>query len=141
LEIVEMATIKTNVEVTLSALRDLAYEANCEWEKSGARDGHMLAVALAASDGLAKLSSALAGSNILILAPTKINGQNCVKKIQAIKAVREYTGLGLKDAKDIVDESCNNGWVDLKHVFGCEPTEVSGNKFASDAKAAGIEVK
>lgn len=54
-------------------------------------------------------------------------------KIQVIKAVREITGLGLKDAKDMVD----NAPKDIKENVSKEEAEEVANKL----KEAGAEVE
>jgi ribosomal protein L7/L12 len=44
------------------------------------------------------------------------------KKINAIKLVREHTGIGLKEAKDAVEEFEATGWLRLPGVAGpCAP--------------------
>lgn len=55
------------------------------------------------------------------------------QKIQTIKAVREITGLGLKDAKDLVDGA-------PKEVKADIPKD-EANEIAEKLKAAGAEVE
>jgi large subunit ribosomal protein L7/L12 len=55
------------------------------------------------------------------------------KKIQTIKAIREITGLGLKDAKDLVDGAPKEVKVDV--------TEDEAKEVAEKLKAAGAEVE
>jgi large subunit ribosomal protein L7/L12 len=55
------------------------------------------------------------------------------KKIQTIKAIREITGLWLKDAKDLVDGAPKEVKVDV--------TEDEAKEVAEKLKAAGAEVE
>lgn len=57
-------------------------------------------------------------------------------KINVIKAVRELTGLGLKEAKELVD-SCANGTVVVKENLSKEESDVMCAKL----KEAGAEVE
>jgi large subunit ribosomal protein L7/L12 len=55
------------------------------------------------------------------------------QKIQVIKAVREITGLGLKDAKDLVDGAPKEVKVDV--------SKAESEEIAEKLKAAGAEVE
>lgn len=55
------------------------------------------------------------------------------QKIQTIKAVREITGLGLKDAKDLVDGAPKDIKVDI--------SKAEADEIAEKLKAAGAEVE
>ena len=57
------------------------------------------------------------------------------EKIKVIKAVREITGLGLKEAKEIVDGAPSN----LKE--GCEKAEAEAYKAQLEEVGAVIELK
>lgn len=57
------------------------------------------------------------------------------EKIKVIKAVREITGLGLKEAKELVDGAPSN----LKE--GCEKAEAEGYKAQLEEVGAVIELK
>ena len=57
------------------------------------------------------------------------------EKIKVIKAVREITGLGLKEAKDLVDGAPSN----IKE--GCEKAEAEGYKAQLEEVGAVIELK
>ena len=57
------------------------------------------------------------------------------EKIKVIKAVREITGLGLKEAKELVDGAPSN----LKE--GCEKAEAEGFKAQLEEVGAVIELK
>ena len=57
------------------------------------------------------------------------------EKIKVIKAVREITGLGLKEAKELVDGAPSN----LKE--GCEKAEAEGFKAQLDEVGAVVELK
>lgn len=57
------------------------------------------------------------------------------EKIKVIKAVREITGLGLKEAKEIVDGAPSN----LKE--GCEKAEAEGFKAQLEEVGAVVELK
>ena len=58
-----------------------------------------------------------------------------VEKIKVIKAVREITGLGLKEAKELVDGAPSN----LKE--GCEKAEAEGFKTQLEEVGAVVELK
>jgi ribosomal protein L7/L12 len=58
------------------------------------------------------------------------------KKINAIKAVRAATGLGLKEAKDTIDEADAKGWVNLQIDF----TTQTRLQLARDLVGTGYEV-
>jgi ribosomal protein L7/L12 len=58
------------------------------------------------------------------------------QKINAIKAVRAATGLGLKEAKDTVDEADEKGWVHLTFDF----TTQQRLQLARDFVGTGYEV-
>jgi len=57
------------------------------------------------------------------------------KKIQVIKVVREITGLGLKEAKDLVDGAPQT----VK--AGVSKDEAAALKAKLEAEGAGVEVK
>ena len=57
------------------------------------------------------------------------------EKIKVIKAVREITGLGLKEAKELVDGAPSN----LKE--GCEKAEAEGFKAQLEEVGAVVELK
>lgn len=57
------------------------------------------------------------------------------EKIKVIKAVREITGLGLKEAKELVDGAPSN----LKE--GCEKAEAEGYKAQLEEVGAVVELK
>ena len=57
------------------------------------------------------------------------------EKIKVIKAVREITGLGLKEAKELVDGAPSN----IKE--GCEKAEAEGYKAQLEEVGAVIELK
>ena len=57
------------------------------------------------------------------------------EKIKVIKAVREITGLGLKEAKELVDGAPSN----LK--AGCEKAEAEGYKAQLEEVGAVVELK
>ena len=57
------------------------------------------------------------------------------EKIKVIKAVREITGLGLKEAKELVDGAPSN----LKE--GCEKEEAEGFKAQLEEVGAVVELK
>lgn len=57
------------------------------------------------------------------------------EKIKVIKAVREVTGLGLKEAKDLVDGAPSN----IKE--NVTPEEANSIKEALEAVGAGVELK
>ena len=57
------------------------------------------------------------------------------EKIKVIKAVREITGLGLKEAKELVDGAPSN----LKE--GCEKAEAEGYKAQLEDVGAVVELK
>ena len=57
------------------------------------------------------------------------------EKIKVIKAVREITGLGLKEAKELVDGAPSN----LKE--GCEKAEPEGFKAQLEEVGAVVELK
>ncbi len=57
------------------------------------------------------------------------------KKINVIKVVREITGLGLKEAKQLVDEAPNP----VKEAIGKEEAEAIKNKL--EEAGASVEVK
>ena len=57
------------------------------------------------------------------------------EKIKVIKAVREITGLGLKEAKELVDGAPSN----LKE--GCEKAESEGYKAQLEEVGAVVELK
>ena len=58
-----------------------------------------------------------------------------VEKIKVIKAVREITGLGLKEAKELVDGAPSN----VKE--GCEKAEAEGFKAQLEEVGAVVELK
>lgn len=57
------------------------------------------------------------------------------EKIKVIKAVREITGLGLKEAKELVDGAPSN----IKE--GCEKAEAEGYKAQLEEVGAVVELK
>ena len=57
------------------------------------------------------------------------------EKIKVIKAVREITGLGLKEAKELVDGAPSNG------KEGCEKAEAEGFKAQLEEVGAVVELK
>lgn len=57
------------------------------------------------------------------------------EKIKVIKAVREITGLGLKEAKEVVDGAPSN----VKE--GCEKAEAEGYKAQLEEVGAVVELK
>ena len=57
------------------------------------------------------------------------------EKIKVIKAVREITGLGLKEAKELVDGAPSN----VKE--GCEKAEAEGFKAQLEEVGATVELK
>ena len=57
------------------------------------------------------------------------------KKIQVIKVVRELTGLGLKEAKDLVDGAPKT----IKEAVSKEEAETIKKKF--EAEGAKVEIK
>jgi len=140
-----MADVKDHITSTINNLRDLAYEANCEWENSGWTDGTYLNISNKASEMLVEFSTLLQNEPITAgSTPTRIfqdAADGTAKKIQAIKAVREFTGLGLKEAKDMVDLA-GNGWSDLSFASGYDhPDETKMKKLVDDLTNAGYKVQ
>lgn len=137
--------IKANIESTLTSLRDLAYEAHSEWERAGMENSDLLRLSVKTNEVMNELSQVIALAEMSFSGkPTKIrelpNGG--WKKIQAIKAVREITGEGLKEAKDMVDLTANGAWSDLTFKPGFrDPDEFATKKFIADMNNAGYEVK
>ena len=140
-----MADIKDHITSTINNLRDLAYEANSEWEKSGWTDGTYLNISNSASKMLVEFSTLLQNEPITAgSTPARIfqdAAPGTAKKIQAIKAVREFTGLGLKEAKDVVDLAGSN-WSDLSFAAGYNnPDDASVKKLVDDLTNAGYKVQ
>ena len=84
-------------------------------------------VVVAAADG-----AAAAGEQTEFTVVLKEVG---AEKIKVIKAVREITGLGLKEAKELVDGAPSN----LKE--GCEKAEAEGYKAQLEEVGAVVELK
>jgi large subunit ribosomal protein L7/L12 len=112
---------------TILELNDLVKAIEQEFGISAAAPVAVAAVggggggAAAAADGPSTVSVILASA-----------GDN---KIQVIKVVRELTGLGLKEAKDLVDSAPKP----LKE--GIEPAEAQKIKEKLEASGAKIEIK
>lgn len=137
--------IKAQIESSLSSLRDLSYTSNAEWEKAGMENGDLLTLSIKAGELLNDLSKTVAFVEMSWTgAPAKIRELpgGGLKKIQAIKAVREITGEGLKEAKDMVDLTANGAWSDLSYKVGyTKPEDANIKKFVTEMRAAGYEVK
>ena len=137
--------IKTQIETALDNLRDLAYEVNCEWQKQGMTDVDTINLAIACSNALNDVSSAVSCANFNFgAAPTKIRElpSGSTTKIQAIKQVRAITGEGLREAKDMVDNASPTQWSDLNYKAGiASPEEWQINDFISEMAKSGYEVK
>lgn len=137
-------TIKKGIEATLASMRDLAYEAHTEWEKQGMAQDDLLSLSNKANELITDFSQTLARFNMNFSGTLKIRmlpGRG-EKKIQAIKAVRELTGMGLKEAKDMVDKTAGGGWVDLEFATGYDsPDDSKVKNFAADMTNAGFEAK
>ena len=86
------------------------------------------AVAVAAAPAAAEAADA--GSSTVTVVLTNAGGN----KIPVIKLVREYTGLGLKEAKDIAD----NGGNIKENISSDEANEI---KAAFEEAGATVEVK
>lgn len=68
----------------------------------------------------------------------KISGSpDATRKIEAIKAVRAVSGMGLKEAKDFVESVSQHGWADLKLPAN---QTFSTHDFRQEMARAGYEV-
>jgi len=136
--------LKAHIESTVCCLRDLAYEANSEWQKQGMSDPVLHKLATTASLLLNDLAGVVTHSELTYgEKPSKIREvpSGSRMKIQAIKSVRTITGEGLKEAKDIVDKS-SGAWSDLSYKTGFDsPDEQSIKEFTNMMSNAGYEVK
>lgn len=87
-------------------------------------------VVVAAADGGAGGGAAEEQSEFTVVLK-EVGGE----KIKVIKAVREITGLGLKEAKELVDGAPSN----VKE--GCEKAEAEGFKAQLEEVGATVELK
>lgn len=139
------AEIKAQIESSLNSLRDLSYTANAEWEKAGMENGDLLTLSVKAGELLNDLSKTIAFVDMTFNgAPSKMRllPGGCDKKIQAIKAVRQQTGEGLKEAKEMVDRLANGGWVTIDYKAGYKtPDDAMSKAFVAEMRNLGVEVK
>ncbi|MBI5815623.1 MAG: 50S ribosomal protein L7/L12 [Nitrospinae bacterium] len=95
-------------------------------------------VSAAAPAAVAVAAGGAAGGAAAEAAPTEVNVVLTAagdKKIQVIKVVRELTGLGLKEAKDLVDGAPKN----VKEKVS--PDEAKKIKEALEKEGATVEIK
>ena len=99
--------ITTHAETTVTALRDLIYHVHSDWVTGGMKNDRHHSFHMDLIKIEADLASSITGSGLnfgggIFVKPFAEFGTR--KKIQAIKSVRELTGLGLKESKEYVDD-------------------------------------
>ena len=112
--------------LTVMDLVDLTKKLETKWDVKAAP----VAVAAAAAPGAAGGGAAAVEEKTEFTVVLKAAGGN---KIQVIKAVREITGLGLKDAKDLVDGAPKDVKVDV--------SKADAEEISKKLKEAGAEVE
>lgn len=132
-----MGNLDTSIDTAIEAIRDLSYAANCEWEKQGKSSDPLLNLYITSNEVMTALMKAMHSKNFnnnLETVVPIVNGAG--KKIQAIKAIREYTGLGLKEAKDIADGTTKFG----DYTWVSNP-KMTRQDLIDDLRSFGYEVK
>ena len=115
-------------KLTLLEAAQLSKRLQEQWGVSAAAPMAVAAVAGAAGGGAAGAAAVEEKTEFDV-----ILGAAGEKKIQVIKVVRELTGLGLKEAKDLVEGAPKT----VKEGLSKE----DANKFAEQLKAAGATVE
>ena len=115
-------------KMTVLELVELKKSIEEEWGVTAAAPVAVPAAGLAAGDGAAAVEEEKDSFDVVLTGPGD-------KKIQVIKVVRAVTGLGLKEAKDLVDGAPNT----VKE--GAPKEEAESIKAQLEEAGAGVELK